>query len=435
MERISMSETERRRLEVFGRVKKGEMSLVGASELLRLSYRQTKRIWSRYQEDGDAGLVHKGRGRASNRQPKVGLREQVLALYEEHYHDYGPTLAAECLAEEHSLKVPVATLRRWLVGAGLWKRTRKRKVHRRRRERRARVGELLQLDGSHHDWFEGRRQEHPTREMYSGWAVLMVLIDDATGRVFARFYENESWNSAADVFTRYVTQYGLPRGLYVDQHGIYRADREPTAAEILAEKRPETQFGRAMRELDVELILARSPQAKGRVERMNGTLQDRLVKAMRRARIADLASANRYLEETFLPGFNVKFSKKARMGGNLHRPLKAGFDLQRIVSIQEARVLQNDWTIRWRNRLLQLPPESAQWLEPKAQVTVCEQLDGKLRVFAGEREISWSDTPIAVPPPKRPQARSGPTGSNQGQRPRADHPWRGKGEKEVEECV
>jgi transposase len=435
MERISMSVVERRRLEVFSRVSQGGLSLVEASELLRLSYRQTKRIWGRYQAEGDAGLVHKGRGRASNRQPEVGLREQVLALYREHYHDYGPTLAAECLAEEHSLKVSVTTLRRWLLSGGLWERKRKRKVHRRRRERRARVGELLQLDGSHHDWFEGRRQEHLTREMYSGWAVLMVLIDDATGRVFARFYENESWESVADVFTRYVTQYGLPRGLYVDQHGIYRADREPTDSEILAEKQPETQFGRAMRELDVELILARSPQAKGRVERMNGTLQERLVKAMRRAGIGDLASANQYLEETFLPGFNVKFSKKARKGGNLHRPLKAGFDLYRIVSIQETRVLQNDWTIRWQNRLLQLPPESAQWLEPKAQVTVCEQLDGTLRVFAGEHEISWSDTPSAAPRPKRKPSRGGPTGSSQGQRPRADHPWRGKGEKEPEECV
>lgn len=435
MERISMSGAERRRLEVFSRVSKGGMSLVEASELLRLSYRQTKRIWGRYQEEGDAGLVHKGRGRASNRQPEVGQRERALALYEEYYHDYGPTLAAECLAEEHALTVSVTTLRRWLVGAGLWKRKRTRKVHRRRRERRARVGELLQLDGSHHDWFEGRRQEHPTREMYSGWAVLMVLIDDATGRVYARFYENESWNSAADVFTRYVTQYGFPRGLYVDQHGIYRADREPTDSEILAEKQPETQFGRAMRELNVELILARSPQAKGRVERMNGTLQDRLVKAMRRAGIADLASANRYLEETFLPGFNGKFSKKARMGGNLHRPLQAGFDLHRIVSIQETRVLQNDWTIRWRNRILQLPLESAEWLEPGQQVTVCEPLDGNLRVFAGEREISWSETRSVSLPPKRQEARGGPTGSSQGQRPRADHPWRGKGEKEAEECV
>jgi hypothetical protein len=293
----------------------------------------------------------------------------------------------------------------------------------------------LQLDGSHHDWFEGRRQVTKPREMYAGWAVLMVMIDDATGRVFARFYENESWASAADVFTNYAYKYGLPRGLYVDQHSIYRADRELTAEEILAETQPETQFGRAMRELQVELILARSPQAKGRVERMNGTLQDRLVKAMRRAGICDLAAANRFLEETFLAKFNVKFCKRARMGGNLHRKLTPGFDLSRIVSIQETRTLQNDWTVRWQNRLLQLSRESGEWLQPRDMVTLCEQLDGTRRVFVGDRELSWKATRSAVREPKRKEPRSGPTRSSQGQKPRADHPWRGKGQGASEECV
>jgi hypothetical protein len=435
METISMSVKERRRLEVFGRVRSGELRLVEAGELLGLGYRQTLRVWQRYEQEGDAGLVHKGRGRPSNRRPSSGFQEQVLALYREQYRDYGPTLATECLAEEHEVKVSVTTLRRWLVSAGLWERKRKRKVHRRRRERRARVGELLQMDGSHHDWFEGRRQVSKPREMYAGWAVLMVLIDDATGHVFARFYENESWHSATDVFLGYVETYGLPRALYVDQHGIYRADREPTAEEILAEKEPETQFGRSMRELEVELILARSPQAKGRVERMNGTLQDRLVKAMRRAGISDLASANRYLEETFLPGFNAKFKKRARKGGNLHRRLKPEHDLGRIMSYQETRVLQNDWTVCWRNRLLQLPRESAEWLQPRDSVTLCEQLDGTLRVFIGERELSWSGTRSEPTAKRRKTKRRGPTGSSQGRKPGADHPWRGKGEASAEEYV
>lgn len=435
METISMNKRERRRLEVFSRVRSGELRLVEASKLLGLGYRQTLRVWQRYDQEGDGALVHRGRGRASNRQPAIGLQEQVLALYREHYHDHGPTLAAECLAEEHGLKVSVTTLRRWLLSAGLWERTRKRKVHRRRRERRARVGELLQLDGSHHDWFEGRRQATRPSEMYVGWAVLMVMIDDATGRVFARFYENESWASAADVFIGYANKYGIPRSLYVDQHSIYRADREPTGEEILAEKQPETQFGRAMRELNVELILARSPQAKGRVERMNGTLQDRLVKAMRRAGISDLAAANRYLEETFLPAFNEKFSKRARMGGNLHRRLKPEIDLGRIVSTQETRRLQNDWTVRWQNRLLQLPRESAEWLQPRDLVTLCEQLDGTLRAFVGERELRWTEARSASPAGKRQKRRSGPTGSNQGRKPRPDHPWRGKGQAAAEEYV
>jgi molybdenum-dependent DNA-binding transcriptional regulator ModE len=272
METLQMSRKERRRLVILSQVQERKISLVKAAEVLGLSYRQLKRVWSRYQSVGDGGVVHRLRGRRSNRQAKQGVKERALQLYREKYSDYGVTLAAECLASEDELPVAVSTLRRWLQGAGLWERRRKRKPHRRRRARKEHYGELVQMDGSYHDWFEGRR----------GWAVLMVMIDDATGRVSARFFENESWASATTVFQDYVGQHGLPRALYVDQHGIYRADREATTHEILAGKEPQTQFGRAMAELGVELILARSPQAKGRVERMNGTLQDRLVKALRR---------------------------------------------------------------------------------------------------------------------------------------------------------
>ncbi len=240
---ISMSRKERKRLEAFSRVKTGGMTLVEASELLRLSYRQTKRAWSRYQSEGDAGLVHRLRGRAPNRHSPEKTKQRSLALYRERYADYGATLAAECLEKEDGVKVSVTTLRRWLLQAGLLDRRRKRRLHRRRRTRREHLGELVQMDGSFHDWFEGRR----------GWAVLMVMIDDATGRVTARFYEKESWASSSDLFQRYARRHGLPRGLYVDQHSIYRPEGEPTDAELLDNCPPETQFGRAMRELDVEL--------------------------------------------------------------------------------------------------------------------------------------------------------------------------------------
>jgi transposase len=310
------------------------MTLVEASELLRLSYRQTKRAWSRYQSEGDADLVHRLRGRPPNRHSPEEVKQQSLALYRQQYADYGPTLAAECLEKEDGVKVSVTTLRRWLLQEGLLERRRKRRQHRRRRTRREHLGELVQMDGSHHDWFEGRR----------GWAVLMVMIDDATGRVTARFYENESWASSSDLFQRYAKRHGLPRGLYVDQHSIYRPDGEPTDAELLDNCPPETQFGRAMRELDVELILARSPQAKGRVERMNGTLQDRLVKALRRAKISDLEAANRFLDDGFLAEFNARFEVVAVGVEDWHRPLAAATDLSRIVSIQEVRVVAKDWT-------------------------------------------------------------------------------------------
>ncbi len=407
-----MSRKERKRLETFSRVKLGGMTLVEASELLGLSYRQTKRAWSRYQSEGDAGLVHRLRGRAPNRHSPEETKQQALALYRQQYADYGPTLAAECLEKEDGVMVSVTTLRRWLLLTGLLDRRRKRRLHRRRRTRREHLGELVQMDGSHHDWFEGRR----------GWAVLMVMIDDATGRVTARFYENESWASSSDLFQRYARRHGVPRGLYVDQHSIYRPDGEPTGADLLDNCPSETQFGRAMRELDVELILARSPQAKGRVERMNGTLQDRLVKAMRRAKIADLESANRFLDDVFLTEFNARFEVSAAGAEDWHRPLSVATDLARIVSIQESRVVAKDWTLRWRNRVLQLPCETAEFIRSGQRVTVCEPLDGVLRVFAGEREVCWS--PILSPPLPKPAKRSGPTGSNQGQKPAANHPWR-----------
>jgi hypothetical protein len=336
---------------------------------LGICYRQAKRLWARYQSQGDAGVVHGLRGRASNRQAAAGLQDRVLELYREKYSDYGPTLAAEYLAADDGVVVPVGTLRRWLSQAGVWQRQRKRKVHRRRRDRREQRGELVQMDGSLHDWFEGRR----------AWATLMVMIDDATGTVDARFFENESWDSAATMFRDYTQRRGLPAALYVDRHGIYRADRDPTPEEILAEKEPQTQFGRAMQELGVQLILARSPQAKGRVERMNGTLQDRLVKALRRAGISDLGSANRFLVETFLPEFNAKFSRAPAKQTDLHRALPAE-DLLRVLSIQEERVVQNDWTVRWDNGILQLPRLAASLVQPKQRVLVCQQLDGRLRL-------------------------------------------------------
>ena len=413
---LQMSRKERRRLVVLSQVQEEKISLVKAAELLGLCYRQMKRVWSRHQREGDGGVVHRLRGRRSNRQAELGVKKRALRLYREKYRDYGVTLAAECLAEEDGLAVPVSTLRRWLLGANLWERKRTRKPHRRRRARKEHYGELVQMDGSHHDWFEGRRD----------WAVLMVMIDDATGRVLARFFENESWQSAATMFRDYVREHGLPRGLYVDQHGIYRADREANTQEILAGKEPQTQFGRAMVELGVELILARSAQAKGRVERMNGTLQDRLVKALRRLKIRDLKAANVYLEKTFLSKFNARFEVPAAKAANVHQALPDDCDLGRVLSIQEERVVQNDWTVRWKNGFLQLEESRDTPVRPKKRVTVCETLEGTLRLFLGDRELSWS--PVRTRPQarrKKPSRRPGDTiRSHQGQRPSAGHPWR-----------
>jgi hypothetical protein len=411
METIAMSRRERGRLEVFSRVRRGELTLVKAAEFLGIGYRQTKRVWARYQGEGDAGLVHRLRGRSSNHQADVEEKARVLSLYETKYGDYGPTLAAECLEEEDGLLVAPETLRQWLLTAGLWKKRRRRGAHRQRRERREQRGELVQMDGSHHDWFEGRRD----------WAVLMVMIDDATGAIYARFFEGETTFASMETFQRYVQRHGLPRALYTDRDSIYRSDREPTAAEVLAGQEPRTQFGRAMEQLGVGLILAGSPQAKGRVERCNGTLQDRLVKALRRAGIDDLSKANAFLEKTYLEEFNARFAVRPRKPGDLHRRVPRDVDLNWVLSDQETRVVQNDWTVRWRNRWFQLTAANHKLALVGRQVIVCEQVDGSIRLRYRSRDLAYQE--IASPPQK---ASEEPTviRSNQGQKPAADHPWR-----------
>jgi len=278
---IALSTRERKRLELLSRVKDGVLKLVKAAELVGLSYRQMKRVWKRSRDEGDAGLAHRGRGRASNRRRDAGFRKRVLARYAKQYPDFGPTLASEYLAQE-ALPVDHETLRRWLLEAGLWRKQRRRQKHRQRRERRAHCGELIQMDGSHHDWFEGRR----------GWAVLMVMIDDATNRTYARFYEAEDTRAALDILGRYARRYGLPQALYVDHDSIYECTREARMDEELRGAGPQTQFARAMQVLAVDLIPANSPQAKGRVERRHGVFQDRLVKALRLLKISTVETAN-----------------------------------------------------------------------------------------------------------------------------------------------
>jgi hypothetical protein len=410
-----MNRKERKRLEVLSRVKRKELSLVKAAELLTLSYRQTKRVYRRYLDEQDAGLVHRLRGRPSNRGTDAQQREQALTLYQEKYRDFGPTLAAEYLAKEDGRVLAVSTLRRWLIAAGAWRIRKKASKHRRWRPRKEHWGEMVQMDGSEHDWFEGRR----------AWAVLMVMIDDATNRTYAQFFEGETTVAAMTTFGDYARQYGLPRSLYVDRDSIYETTRDATTDEELRETGPLTQFGRAMQELDVDLILAYSPQAKGRVERRNGVLQDRLVKALRLEGISDLAAANQFLREKFLPEFNARFHVEPRRTANLHRRIPKDIRLDLILSFQEPRVVQNDWTVSWRNRCFQLTEANQKLALARRRILVCEQLDGTIRLLYRGRELPCVELPerpprgparpAAVPPLPAPAATC---------KPAADHPWR-----------
>ena len=413
METLTMNRRERRRLELMGRVARGELTLRKAAELMEMSYRQAKRVSARYREQGDAGLVHRLRGRPSNRRSDPRQHEQVLTAYREKYADFGPTLAAEYLLREEGLVVGVETLRRWLLAAGLWRKRKGRPQHRRWRARKEHVGEMVQMDGSHHDWFEGRRPK----------AVLMVMIDDATNRTYARLFEQETTVAAMTTFGCYVQQHGLPQSLYVDRDSIYETTRDATMDEELAERGPLTQFGRAMQELGVRLILARSPQAKGRVERRNAVFQDRLVKALRRCGISDLAAANQYLEATFLPELNQRFTVEPQRRADLHRKLPRPMKLELVLSFQESRRVQNDWTVRWRNRWLQIAAQESRRALIGKKILVCEQLDGTLRLLHRGIELDWKE--LCERPPVIKVAPAGrPKRAVSYAAPAANHPWR-----------
>jgi hypothetical protein len=301
------------------------------------------------------------------------------------------------------------------MAAGLWQVRRQGARHRKWRERRAHWGEMVQMDGSEHDWFEGRRDR----------ASLMVLIDDATNWTYARFFESETTAAAMSVFAEYVGLYGLPRALYVDRDSIYETTRDSTVEEALKDVGPLTQFGRAMRELEVELILARSPQAKGRVERRHGVFQDRFVKALRLKKIATLAEANEYLESEFLEELNERFSVEARSAANLHRPLARGVKLEHVLSYQEERVVQNDWTVSWCNRIFQLAERHQKLSLARKKILVSELLDGTIRLTSRGESLSWMELPER-PVTREPKARE--LGKKKAPyKPAANHPWRGSG--------
>jgi len=387
-------------LDAMRRVGRGELTVVAAAEVIGLSLRQTRRVWKRFKADKDAGLVHKLRGRASNHALDQDMRERIVKLHQERYADFGPTLACQKLLEEHELSVSPNTLTGLLKARGLWERRRRRDKHRQRRQRRACFGSMVQKDGSHHDWFEGRGER----------CVLMVMIDDATSRTYARFYPAETTGAAFDLFERWVRRYGIPRSIYADRHSIYRDEDHPDKP---------TQYGRAMQELSVELIAAHSPQAKGRVERMNATLQDRLVKEMRLRRISSIAAGNDFLETKFLEDLNHRYAITAAREADLHRQMDAGIVLEEVLCVAEQRVVGNDWCVRWQNRWLQIDAEHAGLNLPGKKVTVKQRGDGLLVMLCKSQRLSFRE----LPAPPAPLRRKKPVINNQRYKPAADHPW------------
>lgn len=362
-----MSRKERERLVVFSRVKGKELSRREGAQVLGLSLRQMHRVYVRWLRDGDRGLLHRSRGKPSPRRIEAAARERAVALYRSRFDDFGPTLFAEKLGLWAGIWVSHDTCRRWLRSEGLLQWTRRARRSRRRRQRKARFGELVQMDGSPHAWFESRGPE----------CVLMTAIDDATGRRRGLFCEAETTESAMACFENWCRHFGVPQGMYVDQHSIYRSDREPTGEELRQGKSPMTQFGRAMAELGVKLILARSPQAKGRVERSNGVLQDRLVKELRLAGISDMASANRWLEESrFFQKLDERFAVAAADETDAHRPVVC--DLKEVLCLKEQRAIGQDGCVQWHRRTIQLAVPGR-----LRKVEIWEHFDGTLTAASG----------------------------------------------------
>jgi len=407
---LVMSEKERNRLGVMKMVAGMGLKLRKAAELLGISYRQSKRIYKRYTDEGDRGLVHRSRGRVSNRQRDPGERDSIVQRYREQYPGFGPTLASEKLLKE-GYRIHRETLRLWLCEAGLWQKKRKRRKHRKWRERKAHRGEMVQMDGSPHDWFEGRGEE----------AVLMDMVDDATGNTVAQFHEEETTHAAMLTFWGYVEKYGIPLSLYVDKDTIYVINRDTTMHEQLKGERPLTQFGRAMQKLGVKIIPANSPQAKGRVERKHSVHQDRLIKEMRLAGIRTREAGNRFLEGGYLDDINDRFTVAPASDIDVHRAVPEGLDLRMVFCVEEERGVDNDWTVRWDSRIFQIKKENRVLPPARKKVMLQEWLDGSIHIFYRGEEVTYKE--INERPAKARQPVSSPS-TVIPYIPPVDHPWR-----------
>jgi transposase len=413
-----MSAKELTRVEVLARVTAGTLTVTSAAVLLRVGYRQAKRLVRRYRAHGAKGLRHGSAGRRSNHARPATERTRILALIRRKYSGavdvrFGPTLAAEHLASEDGVTVHHDTLRRWMLAEGLWSRARKRAPHRQRRERKAHFGELVQLDGSFHLWYETRAPR----------GCLMNLVDDATGRTLARLGAEETIWGAADVLRRWIEAYGVPLALYTDWKNVYV--RVPNAEEQATGAVPLTQFGRMCASLGIQIIAASSPQAKGRVERNHGTHQDRLVKKLRRLGIADAPAANAFLETTYLPDHNARFTVPAASPEDFHRRRPTRVALDRAFQLEETRVLSNDWVIRYDTRYFQVARQSHQ-APAKSTVLVRENAAGGIELRYRGRVMRWTEIPAPVRPAVAVAAeRAQPVpAARRAWRPAADHPWR-----------
>lgn len=376
--KLPMGQKELMRGKILHMVQEHRLTLKEAAMQLKISYRQGKRLYAAYKQEGDAGLIHGNQGKPSNRKSDDRIREQALAAYRERYADFGPTFAAEKLEEVEGIAISADTLRRWLIAAGLWTRKRRSNPYRSRRERRPCFGELIQFDGSHHDWFEGRR----------GKCCLMNMVDDATGTTLALLYEEETTVAAMEILSCWIRKYGIPQAVYCDHKNAFVLNREPDLDEQLAGTEPRSPFELACDKLGIQVITANSPQAKGRVERNHGVYQDRFVKELRLAGISSIEDANRFLTKTYLPTINRKFSRPPADPLDAHVPLLDA-DLRDIFCFEHKRVVSNDFVIRFETKLFQIRPDNLIRPRPRDRVLIRIRLNGSMDFY-------WQDKKLLV---------------------------------------
>lgn len=398
---IMLHQRELKRLHVIHKVLDETLKQVEAAEILSLSDRQIRRIIKRIRVEGDIGIVHKARGKPSNRELPKKIKDKVIKLYRDKYKGFGPTLASEKLLEMEGIRIKDETLRKWLINLGDWKKVRKGRTHRQWRERKHHFGEMIQIDGSHHDWFEGRGLK----------CVLMGYIDDATGKAYARFYEYEGTMPAMDSFKRYIKKYGIPMSIYLDKHTTYKS---PGKASLQDDEDPLSKFERAMKELGVEVKHAHSPQAKGRIERLFRTFQDRLIKEMRLKGIKSIEEANKFLKG-YLPKYNKKFTVKPKESEDLHRDIPQGLNLDKILCIKMERTLRNDFTISHKKKLYQIEDKI------KAEkVIVEERINGTMVITHNGTYLKYREITMRPEKQKKPVIPRG----KKIHKPAADHPWK-----------
>jgi hypothetical protein len=436
---VTMSHREIDRLKVIHNVLDRRLTWDAAAERLDLSRRQIGYLCARVREEGNTGIIHGLRGQPSNHQMDPAILEKALALVQQHYPDFGPTFANEKLRQVHGVVISTTRLRLAMMGQGLWKSRKVKHTHRAWRERRSCLGMLIQLDGSDHDWFEGRGPR----------CVLLVFIDDATSQILhAEFVPVEDTLNLMKAAQTYLLAWGRPAALYVDKDSIYKINRQATIEEQLRDNQPMTQFTRAMEELGVQVICAHSPQAKGRVERGFDTHQDRLVKELRLAGISTIPDANRFLRKVYLPDHNRRCAVEPRDAHDAHRPLLKDHRLEEILSLRTPRGVANDFTLRYKNQFFQLTADQPLRVRPKNTVLVEIRLDGSTHIRFKDHYLNFTPipkkpyrpafTPLStntskntriIASPNAPGAsprplktlRQGPTPSR---KPPPDHPWR-----------